>query len=192
MIAKTGSTFIVILIATFAGVGSSKDPAFSSIYTDESACKGFDPCEEEGEPCGGDGYSECQGPHGYFLYESYSAFSTMRDVQNRNIEHWQVQLSPTSGLQMQTYGQKTEWRLADGIPFAVIQRTRECDPDAPKNCLEFLLVRGLRGYESILSDVDAKKADANSSARSIANKTFLELYKTSTSRSKLPHPKAAK
>jgi hypothetical protein len=181
VIAKTGSTFTVIMIVAFAGLGISKDPAFSSIYTDESACKGFDPCEENSTSCGGDGYSECQGPKGYYLYESYSAFSTMRSVQNRTIEHWQVQLSPTSGLQMQTYGQKTEWRLADGIPFAVIQRTRECDPDVPKKCIEFLLVRGLRGYETILSDVDAKKAIANAQAHSIADNGFMHLKRTSSS-----------
>lgn len=189
MIAKTGSTFTVVMAAAFAAMGFAKDPVFSSSYTDESACKGFDPCEEDSTSCGGDGYSECQGPKSYYLYESYSAFSTMRSVQNRNIEHWQVQLSPTSGLQMQTYGQKTEWRLADGIPFAVIQRTRECDPDAPKHCEEYLVVRGLRGFETIKSDVNAKASNANAEARSIADNGFLSGHKAS---SKLTVPTKSK
>lgn len=152
-----------------AATGFAKDPVFTSVYTDVSECKAFDPCEDDSGNCGGDGYAECQGPNGYFLHEWYSAISTMRDVRIRNVESWQAQLAPTSGLQMQSYGQKTEWRLADGVPFAVIQRTRECDPDAPDSCVEFLLVRGLRGYESLRSDVDASKRNANAEARSIAD-----------------------
>jgi hypothetical protein len=179
MIRNTGLPFIVLLIATLAAMGLAKETVFSSVYTDESACKSFDPCEEDPTNCGGDGYTECQGPKDYYLYEWYSAISTMRDVRIRSNDSWNVQLSPTSGLQLQTYGQKTEWRLADGAPFAVIQRTRECDPDVPKRCEEFLVVRGLRGFETIKSDVNAKASNANAEARSIADNGFLSGHKAS-------------
>lgn len=169
--------WILASCIAMAATGFAKDPVFTSVYTDASECKVFDPCEENEANCGGDGHAECQGPKGYILYEWYSAISTMREVRIRDVESWQLQLSPTSGLQMQSYGQKTEWRLADGILFAVIQRTRECDPEAPKKCVEYLLVRGLRGYESIRSDVDARKANANAEARSIVDKGYLQLHK---------------
>jgi len=176
---ETSKTLFVILIIALSTTGFAKEPIFSSIYTDESVCKTSDPCEERDEACGGDGYTECQGPKDYYLYEWYSAVSTMRSVQIRNVDRWQVLLAPSRSQQIQTYGQKTEWRLADGIPFAVIQRTRECDPDAPKRCEEFLVVRGLRGFESISADVNAKKPDANTAARSAADNGFLSGQKAS-------------
>ncbi len=184
--------WILASCLAMAATGFAKAPVFSSIYTDTSACKTFDPCEDSDEPCGGDGYVECQGPKDYYLYEWYSAVSTMRDVRIRRNDTWNVLIAPDSPQQVQTYGQKTEWRMADGVPFAVIQRVRECDPDVPKRCDEFLIVRGLRGFESLRKDVDARGRDANTVARAVADSGFLDRHEVSATLSVPSNPKDKK
>jgi hypothetical protein len=77
---------------------------------------------------------------------------------------------------------KIEWRLADGKPFAVIfrvdQSTEGVDPAEmwrPENKRgEFLLVKGLKGYEHIDFAVDARSRDANAQARDMADRAYLK------------------
>jgi hypothetical protein len=56
---------------------------------------------------------------------------------------------------------KIEWRMANGKPFAVILRIEDK-----------LYVKGLRGYEKIDYDIDAKTPDANQQARDMADKAY--------------------
>lgn len=161
-----------IAILAYCAIAHAGTPAFTSTYTDSKSCKMFDTCDEDPDHCG-DGYQECPGPGKYFLLETYSAVSTWRSVKLRGVDGWDVQLVPSKTGAMQNYGAKTEWRLAGGVPFAVIQRTKECDSEDGKRCDEYLVVRGLRGYESISADIDARKTpDANTAARNAADKGY--------------------
>jgi hypothetical protein len=77
---------------------------------------------------------------------------------------------------------KIEWRLANGKPFAVIFRIdkarREVDPAEmwrPENKTgEYLLVNGLKGYEHIEFEVDARSPNANAQARDLADRAFMK------------------
>lgn len=161
-----------IAILTCCALAQAGNPVFTSTYTDSKSCKMFDTCDKDPEHCG-DGYQECPGPGKFYVLETYSAVSTWRSVKLRGTDGWDVQLVPSKTGAMQNYGSKTEWRHANGVPFAVIQRTKECDSEDGKRCDEYLVVRGLRGYESISADIDTRKTpDANTAARKAADDGF--------------------
>jgi len=67
---------------------------------------------------------------------------------------------------------KLEWRLANGLPFAVIIRYTEWDTRnaEPKNLGERLAVKGLTGFEPINASIDTTKdPGANEAARKRAD-----------------------
>jgi hypothetical protein len=152
---------------------------FSSAYTSLTKCgSGMTKKEEqEAEARGSDIPSHCKGPDGYYLDVSYSACSSSFDV---------VKGDPSIHVAMQTVGfpQKTvEWRLADGKPFAVILRVYEYGGNdqcatSGKIIGSSLVVKGLKGYEQIDEEVDAKaKPSPNVKAREIADKGYAQLRK---------------
>lgn len=72
--------------------------------------------------------------------------------------------------------------MADGKPFAVIVRfglyvnTSDDDPNPFQDkyqTAQLLLVRGLKGYERVDFDVDAKTPGANEKARELADHAFM-------------------
>ena len=72
---------------------------------------------------------------------------------------------------------KVEWRFANGKPFAVIYRidlTKEdsgaADMWSPENKTgEALVIKGLKGFEQIDFQIDAKTPGANIKARQMAD-----------------------
>ncbi len=149
---------------------------FSSAYTSLTKCgSGMTKKEEkEAEAQGSDIPSHCQGPDGYYLDVSYSACSSSFEV---------VKGETRINVAMQTVGfpQKTvEWRLANGKPFAVILRVYEYSGNdqcatSGKIIGSSLAVKGLKGYEQIDEEVDAKaKPSPNVKAREVADKGYAQ------------------
>jgi hypothetical protein len=74
---------------------------------------------------------------------------------------------------------KIEWRLANGKPFAVIYRIDKSKSDQPEEMWrpenktgEFLVIKGLKGYEYIDFEIDAKTPQANLKAREMADGAY--------------------
>src|SRR5437899_12187681 len=140
---------VIILILTawtvtaILGQGVKADTKFSSLYTDTTKqCKGEEPmftCTGYG------GYRLVMGIGGVFANARVESAKTGFTVSIA--EHQSVGWNPV-----------VEWRMADGVPFAIIVRADENDPDAniPKKTGEKLIVTGLKGYEHIAGTVDAK------------------------------------
>jgi hypothetical protein len=131
-------------------------PKFSSAYTDTTKqCKGAEPAFT----CKGYGnYRIVMGVGGVFAdarVESTDSDYSLQ-VANRQSVGWNP---------------KVEWRMADGVPFAVILRVDVNDENAeiPTKTGEMLVIKGLRGYENIDASVDGKSAQANEKARNIAD-----------------------
>lgn len=114
------------------------------------------------------------------MYEGYSAMQTFRTVEAS--EGFEIDLSPQGRCDAWTFGPKIEWRMAGDAPFAVIHRVycyrgapgRSGSVVTPKNLVgEYLLVRGLAGYESLVIDIDVRAdTKANESARAAADDFF--------------------
>lgn len=150
-------TVLLFVSSVFAlGVWSSP-PKFTSVYTDLSKqCKNA--FKEVGE--GQDMPLTCKGYGGYKLSIGYSAMYAHVAAETLNGKH----VIPLTTAQINydlEKGRKIEWRLANGKPFAVILRVEDK-----------LLVKGLRGYEKIDYDIDAKTPNANQQARDMADKAY--------------------
>lgn len=176
----------LILVLSFALLGQSsqsafgdgRPPKFSSAYTDlQTQCKPI----AEGEAQGDDTPLRCEGYGGLEIRIDFSAASSHLRVQPKGDD---ADDSINLAAQPLNYDakRKVEWRLADGQPFALIFRVDKSkdgvDPAEmwrPENKTgESLVVKGLKGYEHINFEVDARAADANVKARELADRAFLK------------------
>lgn len=155
---------------------NERAPKFTSLYTDlKTECSPT----AEGEPKGDDTPLRCKG---YGVYEIRIDFSAASS-------HLRVQ--PADGASEESIAlaqqplhydakRKIEWRLADGVPFALIFRVEKAkegvDPVEmwlPENKTgEALRVKGLKGFEMIDFEVAANDSDANARAREMADRVF--------------------
>lgn len=151
-------------------------PVFSSRYTALTKCGSGLTKKEEREAAehGTDIPTRCKGYGGYDIYISYSActseFSAEKGEENIPFASQSV-----------SWKQKTvEWRIANGKPFAVIMRVYEYAGDAycaigGKITGEFLIVKGLKGYEHIDEKIAVKGTpNPNLKAREVADKGYAQ------------------
>ena len=154
-------------------------PLFSSRYTSltgRGCGSGMTRQQErEAERHGSDIPTRCKGLGGYDIEISYSACTSEIQAE-KGTER--VQLAS----QAVYWKQKTvEWRMAqsDGkaVPFAVIMRIYKYAGDDycatnGKVTSEFLVIKGLKGFEHINEKIDAKTPNANLKARQIADQKY--------------------
>ena len=105
---------------------------------------------------------KCKGYGGYEIRIDYSAAASNLRVQ---LVGDKTDQSITLGMQPMDYDQtrKVEWRLANGKPFAVIYRMIKSKTEQPEEMWrpenmagEFLVIKGLKGFEQIDLELDAK------------------------------------
>lgn len=158
--------------------GDKRPPKFSSAYTDlQTQCKPV----AGGEAQGDDTPLRCEGYGGLEIRIDFSAASSHLRVQPKGDDAGDAIDLAAQPLRYDAQ-RKVEWRLADGQPFALIFRVDKSkdgvDPAEawrPENKTgESLLVKGLKGFERINFEVDARAADANAKARELADGAFLE------------------
>lgn len=157
--------------------GGGRAPKFSSAYTDlKTRCAPV----TTGEAQGDDTPLRCAGRGGYEIRIDFSAASSHLRVQPEGGDGEAAVVLPAQPLHYDAR-RKVEWRLADGEPFAVIVRVDKArdglDPAEmwrPENKTgESLLVKGLKGYERVDFEVDARAAGANAKAREAADRAYL-------------------
>lgn len=157
-------------------------PRFSSRYTSltgRGCGSGMTKKEErEAEKQGSDIPTRCKGPGGYDINIYYSACtSEIQAVKGDN--------SIPLASQAVNWKQKiVEWRMAQTsanaapVPFAVIIRVYEYAGDDlcatnGKVTREFLIVKGLGGFEHVDEKIEVKKnPNANLQARQLADKKY--------------------
>ena len=151
---------LLLLLGSSAAVAEGK---ITSMFTSmDSDCKDAFDSSEAGE--GSDIPQICKGPKKYSIYEYYGGDDSFRSIQ-RGKEDLTGTLWPKSACERGTYGQKMEWRLRDGEPFALIYRITCYGPDGdktPKNRTgEYLVIQPLaKGQPAIDIDVlHTKKAN---------------------------------
>ena len=129
--------------------------------------------EKEAEEHGSDIPTRCKGFGGYDVYIYYSACSSIISLDRGD------EVTPLA-TQAVDWKQKTvEWRMANGKPFAVIMRVYEyagddqC-ADGGKITGEYLVIKGLKGYEHIDETVKKGTPNPNLTARQLADKGYLQ------------------
>ena len=180
-------SLVSLVLAVSSQVSHSKSgaPKFSSVYTDLNRdCKSAltKKEEKEAEAGGTDIPERCKGYGGYYVEVGYSAMaSDLRIYKQGSDDAIGLGMFPLNYVDEK--GRKIEWRMAEGKPFAVIWRVPEYNGEGtssadmwdPKNKTgESLRIRGLKGYEHIEAQVDAKTPDANARARELADNAFLK------------------
>ena len=156
---------------------------FSSLYTDlKTECKAAIRLKKGEDPGGQDMPLKCKGYGGYEVRIDYSAASSSLRVQPLGNKSDQ---SITLGMQPLDYDQKRkiEWRLANGKPFAVIYRVVKSKTEQPEEMWrpenragEFLVIKGLKGYEQIDLELDAATPNANVKARGMADSAYAQKH----------------
>jgi hypothetical protein len=157
----------------------TKSPAkakFTSVYTDmKRGCKSLDdPAAEEN---GTDPLVHCKGYGGYRISMGFSAWGAGINVENIKNPDDSISL----GMDYGGYGdkgEKIEWRMANGKPFAVIVRfgkygepSSDGNPFA-KRTGSMLIIKGLKGFEQIDFEIDGAAANANQKAREMADANY--------------------
>ena len=172
----------VLLAASlcFAQGTPEGEPAvkFSSVYTDlKTQCKSAltKKEEKESEERGEDTPMICKGYGGYEIFLSSHGAMTQFTVRLKTGEK-EVAAQEVMYINDPIYTRKVEWRLADGVPFAVIYRrdvNEETEDVAIKNKIgEVLRVVGLKD-KKIDFEVDVKKTpNPNEEARRLADRAY--------------------
>jgi hypothetical protein len=173
---KFSAQTLVLILSQFVLI-HGQGAKFSSLYTNlKTECKAA--FKQTGADNGEDMPLKCQGYGGYEVRIDYSAASSSLRIQpvgNKSDDSIALGMQPIDYDQTRTI----EWRVADGKPFAVIYRIIKSKSEQPEEMWwpqnkagEFLKVKGLKGYESIDFEIDAKSPDANVKAREMADGGF--------------------
>lgn len=166
-------------VPPFSTIRVQTKPLFSSRYTSltgRGCGSGMTKKQErEAEKHGSDIPTLCKGLGGYDIDITYSACTSEIQAEKGG-ERFQL------ARQAVDWKQKTvEWRMAQSsgktAPFAVIMRVYEYAGDEHcatngKATAEFLVVKGLKGFEHIDEKIDVKTPNANLRARQIADKKY--------------------
>lgn len=157
----------------------AQTPRFSSLYTNlKTECKPAIKLKR-GEELEGDMPLRCKGYGGYEINVGYSATSSQFTINRAGKRDEDVVVSTMQPISYDLK-RKVEWRFANGKPFAVIYRidlTKGEDgaPDmwSPENKTgEALVIKGLKGFEHINFQIDAKTPGANLKARQMADEAY--------------------
>lgn len=128
---------------------------------------------------------KCKGCGQYYIYIFYSVYASHITVYTGKNDDDSIYLSSERGDFVRQKDSKVEWRLADGQPFAVILKVSKYNENVlneAKNPYqdqykigEFILVKGLKGYEHIDLQFNAKKTpNAFAKARESADAAYLK------------------
>ncbi|MGB9178589.1 MAG: hypothetical protein WCB68_05015 [Pyrinomonadaceae bacterium] len=175
------AALLVTLCCAEAAMTSANNASavnFSSVYTDLNRdCRNALKSVGEGQ----DMPLRCKGYGGYKISIGFSAMASHLSVDSLDDKY-----SNSLAMQQLNYdqekGRKIEWRLADGKPFAVILRVskyNDANAGTPEyfseqnKTGEFLIVKGLKGYEKIDFEVDVKSGgNVNEKARQLADSNY--------------------
>lgn len=155
----------------FAQKNQSSTVKFFSAYSNlDKDCKTI----KGGE--GTDEASDCRGAGGYRIHVGAAAAALFIMAQTPDKKDY-ISLA-TQNFDFDERKTKIEWRMADKKPFAVILRVAVYgEPTAAgeyfgKKTGEKLIVKGLKGFENIDFEVDAKIRNANIKARELADNGY--------------------
>lgn len=171
--------FLAVGLCLAQSTPEGKQVKFSSVYTDlNTQCRSAltKAEEKEVEQRGDDIPMVCKGYGGYEISLASHGAMTQFEVRIKTGNEIKSVVQETLYIGDPIYTRKVEWRLANGVPFAVIYRrdvNEETGDSAIKKKIgEALRVAGLKD-ERIDFEVDVKKTpNPNEEARRLADKAY--------------------
>jgi hypothetical protein len=164
----------LLLMLSMSGMGQQQPKVpFSSVYTNLNKDCQFSDAAEGQDPVG-----TCKGYGGYQLGIYFSAMSA-----NLHAYRGEDSISLNSGFRMpldydEQLGRKIEWRLHNGVPFAVIFRLDEYQFDGIQKFTRtgtLLHIVGLLGFEQLRQHINALTPKANLQAQALADAAYNKL-----------------
>jgi len=176
---KNLTTIIVFCLILFAGNICAQKNKNTVTFSSEYSNLGSD-CKTLKGGDGQDDASDCKGVGGYRIRISPTAASLFVSAETPDKKD-SIQLAAQDFDFDQKAG-KIEWRMVNGKPYAVILRVNVYEQPPQdlyygKKTGEKLVVKGLKGFEYIDFEVDAKTADANVKARQMADTAYVKKMK---------------
>ncbi len=172
---------LVVLSINSYPKNNTKTTRFTSVYTDlNKDCR----TDEGGD--GQDSTYDCRGVGGYRITSDSAASAAFYYLKTPDGESIRF---ATQNFDYDHSKYKAEWRHANGKPFALIMRffnySESKDESAffGKKTGEYLKVLGLKGFDNIDFEVDAKTPNANQKARDLADNGYAEKTSGSADRS---------
>ncbi len=164
-------SMLLLTIATQAAAEGTR-VEFSSVYTYLARdCHWAHPADDLQE--GQDNALQCQGAGPYLAYIYFSAQSALLSVQRTDDPDNFVLHPAVDGIDDRNG--VVEWRLANGLPFAIIVRSKMFAPPEDGGALltETLEIRGLEKHSDLRKSVDARTTpSANEAARVLADEAY--------------------
>jgi hypothetical protein len=164
----------LVLMLSVSGIGQQQPKSpFTSVYTNlNKDCK-FSESTEGQDPVG-----ICKGYGGYQLGIYFSAMSA-----HLNAYRGKNSISLSGGFRMpldydEQPGRKIEWRLHNGVPFAVIFRLDQYQFDGDQTFTRtgtLLHIVGLIGFERIRQQINALTPKVNLQAQALADAAYTKL-----------------
>jgi hypothetical protein len=164
----------LMLMLTMSGIGQQQPKSpFTSVYTNlNKDCQFLDAAE------GQDPVGTCKGYGGYQLRIYFSAMSAHLDAYRG-----ENNISLNSGFRMpidydEQPGRKIEWRLHNGVPFAVIFRLDQYQLGGDQSFTRtgtLLHIVGLIGFERLRQQINALTPKANLQAQALADAAYTKL-----------------
>lgn len=182
---------VVFVTTAFAQKGNTAKAKSGSVYTGvysqyTKACKDVDAeTASEGE----DVPQLCKGYGGYWLYRTSAVYRVSLAIQDASrkftVPVVAVEDERAKELEdscVKRFGDKIEWLVENGKPFAFIVRVsyfkdtnnEQTVFNANNKAGEFLLVRGLKGFESLQHEVSVMNTafNPNEQARTLAYRFY--------------------
>ena len=171
------AALLLVVCASSAFAQKKSRATFKSLYTDmKRDCRILKkPARtERGDPAGA-----CKGFGGHRIFISHSAWSGSYSIQKLNNPNESISLG-TDYSRYGSKGEKVEWRVRNGKPFAVIMRIgkykERSDGENPytdqNRTGSTLVVKGLKGWEHINFELDGATSNANVKVREMADQNY--------------------
>lgn len=171
---------VIAAVLSLSVAVAAQSPVFSSLYTNlKTDCRDAFKLKK-GEENGSDMPLKCKGYGGYEINIGYSASSSQFSINRIGKSDEDVVVSTMQPIDYDLK-RKVEWRLANGKPFAVIYRIdlSKGDTSDPigmwskeNETGESLVIKGLKGFEHIELELNAKTPNANVKAREMADAAY--------------------
>ena len=172
---KVALCALLMVLSVITTYAADKPLNFSSAYTHMSKdCKWAYSESELSE--GQDNALICKGVGKYRIFIYFSAIDSHLTVQLKNSPDMEVFSQAVRGIDEKKG--VIEWRMANGIPFSIIVRSKEysSQEEDRKITKESLVVRGIDQYSGISGFVDASEGRfANEKARKLADDGYRKI-----------------
>ncbi|MBV9242239.1 MAG: hypothetical protein JO314_09550 [Acidobacteria bacterium] len=163
-------SLVLAIVVTFCSMAVAQN---ASVYTSTKTCRTLESHPDEAGWYRG----RCPGVGGYQLDLTEGDLRQSLDVITPSKKKLELNFTSFYG-NFSAIGEKVEWRVKRGVPFALIARYNVADPEGGKNSHSYLIVSKIGPKESCVVDVIDPGPKQNEKARESADAAATKPCKT--------------